>query len=424
MLRLNRTGSKNQYVRNISESRHILHNINWDFSSKSIVSEGVTPFDCRRHHWFPATFVPEIPFTLIEILTYPYAKVYDPFSGIGTTYFQALLLNRRPLAADICTVAVEFMKSLRILFDPQSDFESIRDLAKKIVTEFDPSTDYIKRLEEDSSVNILVDELRPWYHRSTFNRLAYLFLKEHYCDDEPTRAAMRICISAILKRASSQGRGWGCIADNMKPKESQIMHGDKNVLVFFYRHLKRLLGDLSAHLANVTKEYNDLYDETGQKETIFQADTRESNLIPDDSVDLVVTSPSYPNMTDYVKSQRLSYYWLGIPVSGRNSDLIAEIGARNKRHRKNTLKNYVKDLEDANEMLAKKVRYGGYVCFVMPLFGQNDSQRRRAMDRVLLNLGEHFVKEDEFIRAISPVRRAHNLKWATLEQEKIFVFRK
>ena len=424
MQRLGKSSRENSYVKDIVEVEYILHNINWDFTSKSFIYEGVGPFDCRKHHWFPATFIPEIPFTLIEILTNPYATVYDPFVGIGTTYFQALSLNRKPLATDICDVSLEFMRSLLVLFNPRLDLESIQNRAEEIVNKFESHTNYIKKVNDDSSMNILLDKLRPWYNEKTFNQLAYLFLTEHYCDNKPTKAAIRISISAILKRASSQDRGWGCIADNVQPKPSQIVARAPDALDIFYKHLKRLLKDLSEHLANVPLEYSQLYDEISKRETIFHSDVRTDNEIPDNSVDLVVTSPSYPNMTDYVNSQRLSYYWLGSPLSRENRDLISEIGARHKRQRKDALKRYLEDMQEFNKSLSRKIKEGGYVCFIMAAFSRNHIERKRTIENVLLDLEKYFVKEMEFKRIIPPIRRSHNIKWATLEQENIFIFKK
>ena len=55
--------------------------------------------------------------------------------------------------------------------------------------------------------------------------------------------------------------------------------------------------------------------------------------VPDNSVDLVITSPPYPNMTDYVTSQRLSYYFLGLGLADKSrlKDLDLEIGPRIRR---------------------------------------------------------------------------------------------
>ena len=95
-------GVKSLLTNDINTVKTILKNINWNFYQRSgFAPHEMQPFNCRRHHWYPATFVPEIPFTLIEVLTSPNAVVYDPFAGIGTTYFQALLLNRRPLSTEM-----------------------------------------------------------------------------------------------------------------------------------------------------------------------------------------------------------------------------------------------------------------------------------------------------------------------------------
>jgi len=192
----------------------------------------------------------------------------------------------------------------------------------------------------------------------------------------------------------------------------------------FKKDLKYLISRLQEHLGNIKEGYDQLYSEVAKNETIFHTDVRNNEHVSSDSVDLIVTSPSYPNMTDYVKSQRLSYYWLGIPISSANNDLISEIGARRKRQSKDALKKYLEDMQICIKILSSKVREGGFVCFVMPLFGRNDLKRKRIIHKVMSELERLFVKEKEFERIIPAVRRAHNIKWATLEREKIFVFRK
>lgn len=297
-------------VNDIYKVRPILKNINWNFYQKDTSPHyGLFPFDCRKYHWFPATFVPQIPFTLIEVLTLPGAVVYDPFAGIGTTYFQTLLLNRRPLATEICTVAIEYMQSLFVLFDPNIRFDSIKENIKKILSDFNSKEDYISNVPK----TVLIDRLRPWYSEMTLNQLSFLFIKEQTCNNQSIKAAFRIFISSILSTVSNQDRGWGCIADNVLPKANQIK--DKKVFEFFTKRLNRLFEDISEHLNYKMPTYDELYKETSEKQTIVHQDVRECKEIPENSVDLVVTSPPYPQMADYVTSQRLSYYFLGIDLT-------------------------------------------------------------------------------------------------------------
>lgn len=410
----------------IARARSILRSINWNFYQRgSFARHEVYPFNCRKHHWFPATFVPEIPFTLIEVLTFPGATVYDPFAGIGTTYFQALLLNRRPLATEICGVAVEYMRSLRVLFDPERPCARVRSRAKKALDEFCPAVDYTSQVHH----NALIDRLRPWFSPCTLNKLSFLFLKEGRCRDLLLKSAMRISLSAILKTACSQDRGgWGCIADNVVPKDDQIK--DRDVFGLFSARVNNVVRDVMAHLECVGRDYADAYAALRGEQTIFHEDVTQCSAIPDGSVDLVVTSPPYPNMTDYVTSQRLSYYYFGCDLGGtpRLKDLDLEIGARSKRSRRDSLDRYLADMQRANEVISAKMKSGAYACYVMPVFNtdnENNRSRRGVVQKVLSRMNEHdLIREDEYERILPTLKRSHNIKWATLERERIHLFRK
>jgi hypothetical protein len=416
---------KESLLNDINTAKTILKNINWNFYQKSTFSpHEMRPFDCRRYHWFPATFIPEIPFTLIEVLTKPDAVVYDPFAGIGTTYFQTLLLNRKPIATEICRVAVEYMRSLFVLINPELNFDELKEGLEKLFDDFNPGKDYVSHVSKD----VLIDELRPWYSEKTLNQLSFLFANEASCPDRAMKAAMRISISAILRAASSQDRGWGCIADNMLPKKEQIK--DREVFNLFNRNTNRMLKDISEHLKYVMPEYDQLYKETAKRETIFIEDIRKCKKVPDEYVDLVVTSPPYPNMTDYVTSQRLSYYFLGLDLAHKNNleDFRAEIGARSRRSKKNSIDLYLEDMKIANEVISRKLKSGGYSCYVMPLFetdNENNKNRRRVVQEVISNMAEYDLeKEDQYERILPTIRRSHNTKWASLERERIHLFRK
>lgn len=412
-------GREKLLVNDIHKAKTILKNINWNFYQRSTFSpHEVHPFNCRRHHWYPATFVPEIPFTLIEVLTLPNAVVYDPFAGIGTTYFQALLLNRKPIATEICSVAVEYMRSLFILFNPEITFDRLKWDFKEMRKDFNPRKDYTSNVPK----NVLIDKLRPWYSENTLKQLSFLFIKEASCSDKAMKAAMQISISAILKTVSSQDRGWGCIADNVLPKQKQVK--DKEVFDLFNKQVNRLFKDISEYLKYVMYGYDSLYKELSEKQTIFHEDVRECKEIPNNFVDLVVTSPPYPNMTDYVTSQRLSYYFLGFDLTDRD----LEIGARSRRARKDSIDRYLEVMQRANEVISQKIKSGGYACYVMPAFNmdnKNNSNRRRIVQKVLSSMDEYdLIKEEEYERILPTIRRSHNIKWASLEREKIYLFRK
>jgi hypothetical protein len=214
----------------------------------------------------------------------------------------------------------------------------------------------------------------------------------------------------------------------MRPTDKQkIKASNIDVIRVFQNHVNRLIVDIENHLKAVSKEYRETYTEASIKQTIFQADNRYFNGVADESIDLVVTSPTYPNMTDYVKSQRLSYYWLGLAVTKDNEDAVKEIGARNKRGMKDSLTNYISDMKIFNDNLCRKIAVGGYVCLVLPEFGnqnKNDSERKGVIQQVITDFSNNLSKEKEIERVVPAGRKSHNIKWATLEKEKIYIFRK
>jgi len=62
--------SNDPLVNNLAELERILKNINWDFYPRPLSSKkNPKIFNCRKYHWYPATFIPEIPYTLIDLLT-------------------------------------------------------------------------------------------------------------------------------------------------------------------------------------------------------------------------------------------------------------------------------------------------------------------------------------------------------------------
>lgn len=408
-------------VNNISDVRTTVNSINWDFHPRPSIST-MSPkiFDCRKYHWYPATFIPEIPYTLIELLTKPHAKVFDPFLGIGTTYFQALLLNRFPYGADISYFSVNFTKLMFSLFNPNADLMSVLWEIEGRIKEYDARRNYSK-MESDMPHNVHLNKLRQWYSRRNFNALCFLMLLENKLKNDISKAALQLSISSILANVSNQDRGWGCIADNVLPKNYQERHVD--VISVFMKALTKLITDIDELKNNIN--YKKAYRHAMKIETVFHSDISEFNLIRRNTIDLVITSPPYPNMVDYITSQRLSYYYFGLDI---DFDRKNEIGARYLRGRRSALDDYLLKMNLANKRIATLLKKGGLLCYIMPSFNKdnvNNTMRREIIKTILKHLPEiNLEKEIEIERTIPPLKRSHNAKWATLTSERIHIFRK
>lgn len=399
----------------------LLDNINWSFSTPfSVGRSGIRLFDCRKYHWYPATFIPEIPYTLIEMLSTPDAVVYDPFAGIGTTVFQSLLLGRQPYATEVGGIAVQFIRSMWQLLCPATNIAEVEPAFTRLISGYDAINDY---RETNPSVAKRMAKLEPWFAKSTLNQLAYLAAYENEWGAN-LQAALPIALSATLKAVCSQDRGWGCIADNVLPKPQQRTK-ERDAFGRCSLILHTLVSDLAAIRSTLPDSTTTFLSSIDVTSRIAQEDVRRSTLVPDHAVDLLITSPPYPNMTDYALSQRLSYYWFDLdPVA----DLSNEIGARRKRFSQDAITQYTREMREAFEAMRHKVKYGGYACFVLPAFTSNDeksAERRKSVQEPLASLlGHGFTLEHEVTRLLPTRRRHHNQKWTSLEQENVFVYRK
>ncbi|OJX63748.1 hypothetical protein [Dysgonomonas sp. 37-18] len=407
-------------IKDVRDVKPILNNINWSFYPKPpILKDVVQPFNSRKYHWYPATYIPEIPYSLIEILTLPGAKVFDPFMGIGTTFFQTLIQGRIPYANDVSKISYEFVKTLYNLFDPTINHSNIQKKIKNDIASYNNQENYL--IKES---NPYIDEFKKWYSDDNFNAISFLIQLKNTQEDNLISSIYSIVISSLLNSSSNQDRGMSCIADNMLPKLYQIREVD--VCKVFLSSVNRLISDIKETISLLPNEYSSFYENIKNKELISNNDISEIVSIEDSSIDIVISSPPYPNMIDYTTSQRLAYYYYGEDL---NEHRKREIGARYRRNVKNTLQDYYNRMSDANKNIIKTLKTGGLLCYVMPSFNSDNEKnidRKQIIQKVMAKLEDEqgMTKEMEIERVVPSLRRTHNSKWTTLEKEMIYIYRK
>jgi len=314
---------------------------------------------------------------------------------------------------------VNYIKSLFLLFNPRTDFQELRTAITRICANYDKDENYIKNISSNSRfIN-----LAPWYSSQTLNQLSYLFLERENSKNNYIAALISISVSSLLKTVSSQDRGYGCIADNVFPKKEQMK--DKDALLLFKNSANSLIKDIESQHKKFESGLINHYHQINESNNIIHQDIRKKSSIQNNSVDLIITSPPYPNMVDYIKSQRLSYYFFNYNI---NEDLPLEIGARFKRGKSDALQNYLNDMNNANENITTKVKKEGYLCYIMPAFdtdNKNNLDRKMIVKKVLDNLESFGWQKEMTLERIIPSRhRLHNVKWATLEKENILIYKK
>ncbi len=403
-----------------TELKNRLNHINWDFGTRLVVNnDEVFPFNNRKYHSYPATFIPEIPFTLIEILSSEGAVVMDPFGGVGTTLVQALIQKRIPISIDNNSVASQITRDFFVLFNPLVDIKRSRDRISQVVRTYDENMDY------GSSLSSFSRNLEPWYEKKTLNQVA--FLLKQYEEAKKSQGTpgvielFHLCLSNLLTTVCSQNGGWAYIADNVRPKADKMK--EKNAIERFLqniniceksiRNYKEKLGDSISFIYQWKKIDNVICTDYAMADM--------SKMI--ESVDLIITSPPYPKMIDYVKSQRLSFY---MEEREFTSELATEIGARARRNQSNTICSYIDSMKKCNTQMVSSLKKGGYLCYVLPDFSkEKDRDRKEAVDEVLYNCISRGMKEEYRIkRCIPGTQRSNNIKWASLRQEQIIILEK
>ena len=396
-----------------SEIKKKLSSINWNFDfTIDYAKDTLHPFNCRKYYSYPATFIPEIPYALIEILSQKGDVVLDPFGGIGTTFIQALSLERVPYSFDINPVASNVCKTLYKLLDPSINKEELREQLIILCSDFDKSYDYTTTLSEHRK------ELADWFENNTFNEISYLFMKRDNLRDQLTKDVMTLILSSILVTLSSQNKGWAYIADNVKPKPDELRK--KQVFEQYIGSTNILLNDIISHESHLSKTYANFYSMISPQSRVFNNSILNTSLHPQ-SVDLVVTSPPYPRMIDYVKSQRLSFAFLDnnyLDYRGK------EIGARYRRSRRDFLEKYEMEIDLVNKKTVELLKTNAYCCVVLPDFKTDDS-RKQSIDRILKNYNSLGLnKVFEICRYIPSHKRTLSIQWATLINERMYVFQK
>jgi len=344
------------HVREQDRVETLLRQINWDFDG------ALSHYGLHRLHWYPGSFIPQIPSYAIDILSKPGDIVYDPFCGVGTTLVEAVRLGRRACGTDSNSIAVRVaIAKTTFLTDAQlnSLYVDITSALRDRCSEYgidNQSTLFAPR-REGAGPRIIADgSLSKWYHEKTWREMNTIMelVQEH---TGQVRNLLEVLLSSIAKRACSQRKHWGYVADNMVPKSLTY----KDAIALYTRAIKdvelayRSLLQSPALVGHPREGVNDLA-------RIERRDIRHGTGLAPESVDLIVTSPPYPFSTDCSRAQRLSYWWL---QDSLDDEREVEVGARYKRHRQYALEDYFRELEMCFEHIAVTLKPRKRLCLVM-----------------------------------------------------------
>jgi hypothetical protein len=265
--------------------------------------------DVHGFHSYPARLHPLTARRLIEGFSSVGARVMDPFCGSGTVVLEAKALGREAIGSDLNPLAVElsWLKS--------------RSPMPKLVTEMLEAAAGIAEVAEERRTK----KAEPYQRYGQDERERYpihilleLDSLSHGINLVPGNEAkrmLRLVISSMLTKLShSEGDTTRRHAPRRLPSGFAIQ--------LFHQKAEELAGRLRAYRERVAPKAPKAY--------VGMNDARDLKNIESDTIDLIITSPPYPGVYDYLDHHFHRMQWLGLRPTRLEED---EIGARRKYRR-------------------------------------------------------------------------------------------
>ena len=288
---------------------------------------------------YRACFKPQLPRFFISLLTKKGDIVYDPFSGRGTTVIEAGLLGRNAIANDANPLS-------RIMTEPRffpPDYQAVE-----------------KRLASITPECCTADiDLSMFFHPDTEKEIItlqqYLLARQAACrDDMIDRWIAMVATNRLTGHSPGFFSVYTLPPNQAVSQLSQQRINIKRNQVPEYRDTHRIiLKKTKSLLRGVTPDEEKNLNHAGKNTRLLTGDSRSTLEIPNNSVQLTVTSPPFLDIVQYKDDN-----WLRCWFNGLNDK---EIGNRITMAR--TVVAWSKVMGAVFSELYRITRPGGYVAF-------------------------------------------------------------
>ncbi len=289
---------------------------------------------------YRACFKPQLPHFFISRLTEENDTVYDPFSGRGTTVIEAALMNRRIIGNDINPLS-------KILSEP-----------RLLIPDGNALENYLKNIPFYKGLKAGMD-LSMFYHPDTESEIVSLrnYLLEKEKNNELNDLDKWIRMVAT-NRLTGHSKGFFSVytlpPNQAVSPERQIKINRQRDQQPDYRDVKALiLKKTKSLIKHISRQEKLRLKEIHKTALFLTEDARRTPQIPDNSVQLTVTSPPFLDVVQYAKDNWLRAWFNGIDT-GRVEKKITVTRSLNE---------WTKVMQDVFHELYRITKKGGYVAF-------------------------------------------------------------
>lgn len=378
-----------------------LNEVNWAFADDD------TTYLSHDIHPYPAKFIPQIPRNLIARLSMPGETVWDPFGGSGTTALESVLLGRQAVSSDVNPLA-EVIGNGKLLTLTKEEDDFLCSLCEElaIVAASDASiSEALRRFEPLERYAPDMPNGSQWFHPQAMAELSYLKGRVGTFAAEKCRRLANVCLSKVILRSSYQD------SETRYARCEREFPAGKVIRLF------------AGALASSLKKVRYLGTFLRFREAKFcTADLRNDAVVPRASVDLIVTSPPYPNATDYHLYHRFRLFWMGFDPRELAKK---EIGSHLRHQKEGTgIDEYLSEMEMCLSNMLAALRPGRFAVMVIgdALFGGQLHHTAALTGQRAAAIGFEVVGEIE--RELPQHRRSFVSPARRLRSESLLVLRK
>lgn len=289
------------------------------------------------HQWYPFVegYSKEFIQSILDELDYTPQSVLEPFAGSGTTPLELQYLNIKCTSFEVSPF-MHLLSTVKMRRDyTREQFDIYFSLLKDKIAS---SPENIRSVETIPFGRTVVknENLKKWnFHDNTMDGILDIkhaisaILEEHY------RNIFKIALASILLDVSNLFRNGKCLS--YKKNWQYAEHTQRaDIHHTFYKKIE------TTFLEDISNISSELTRTTDNHLLCYYGDIREKiNIIPDNSIDLIITSPPYLNSRDYTDIYMLELKTLDLIKSH------AELQALRKR----TLRSHVQIKFDTLETL-------------------------------------------------------------------------
>jgi hypothetical protein len=293
--------------------------------AEALVMDGTVDRATHRFHTYPARMHPDAAAMLIEACPGP---VHDPFCGGGTVLVEAMLAGRESSGTDLSPIATLVSHA--------------RTADKSLAT---PMRSAARKITEKAQLRVDVEveeELAKWYQPHVAQELGRI--RDEIAEaDERIKPLLQAIFSSIIVKASFRK------SDTQNRRETH--HRPPGTTAILFHKKTREFGRALETLPD------------GPFPAIALADAR--RFQPQANRGLIVTSPPYPGVYDYLPMQQLRSLWLGIDLQ---EGAMGEVGSRRAfraQGRKEALQRWRADTEQWIGIQARSLAPSGRLVIVV-----------------------------------------------------------